>query len=74
MKTVIEVLNDQTGDKPVLQLIRQIGEDGKNDPNQLQLYKLILRDLEFIQHHGLQHSFKRYFQTHLEDGVLIRSC
>lgn len=69
MKTIIEFLEDpKTGDKPVLALIRQIGVDGKNDADLLQMYALILRGLNFLEHHGLQDAFKQYFKTHLEDG------
>ncbi|BFH18192.1 hypothetical protein J6TS7_29380 [Paenibacillus dendritiformis] len=67
MKTVIEFYEDpNTGEKQVLDIIRKLAI--KNDPDNLQLYKLILRGLEFLRQHGLQESFKRYFQTHLEDG------
>lgn len=67
MKTVIEFYADpDTGEKQVLDIIRQLAV--KDDPEKLQLYKLILRGLDFLRNYGLQESFKRYFQTHLEDG------
>lgn len=58
----------QTGEKPALALIKQIGIEGKKDPDRLQMYALILRGMEFLRTHGLQDSFKEYFKTHLEDG------
>lgn len=69
MKTRIEFLEDPTtGDQPVLALIRQIGADGQQDADLLQMYKLIIRGLDFLRRHGLQDAFKEYFKTHLEDG------
>ncbi|ETT61819.1 hypothetical protein BSK66_27880 [Paenibacillus odorifer] len=69
MKTIIEFFTDpQTGEKPALALIKQIGIEGKKDPDRLQMYALILRGMEFLRTHGLQDSFKEYFKTHLEDG------
>jgi hypothetical protein len=43
MKTVIEFLpNPATGEKQVLDLIRQLAVDGKADPHKMQLYMFII--------------------------------
>jgi hypothetical protein len=71
MKTHIEFLTNQTtGKQQVLDLIRQIGEEGTNEPDRFkrQMYDLIIRGLAFLDRHGLQESFKTYYKTHLEDG------
>ncbi|MBT2293120.1 hypothetical protein J7E73_29205 [Paenibacillus albidus] len=69
METVIEFVADPTtGEQPVLEFIRQLAVEGRNDPDKMQLYKLIIRGLDFLKRYGLQESFKKYFETHSEDG------
>lgn len=67
MKTIIEFLSID-GKKPVLELIRKIGADGKLDAGMMQLYQLILMGMDYLRLDGLQEAYTQYFKTHLEDG------
>lgn len=69
MKTTIEFLKDPSSDeKEVLSLLHSIMEKGKNDPDYLQLFSLIMRGMEFLERHGLMDALRTYFQTTREDG------
>lgn len=70
MKTEIEFLTDPlTGEQPVMDLIRRLQADALHDTGSMQLYKLVLRGLDFLRRYGLQEAFRRYFETQREDGA-----
>lgn len=70
MKTIIEFMRDpQTGSRPVLDLIQQIGREARTNTDSLQLYKLIVRGLEYVEVHGVQAASTKHFVTAREDGI-----
>ena len=70
MSAIIEFLFDPvTGTQPVLEVINHLKNEGlAGDQGKLQLYKFILRGLEFLEHHGIPETTKKYFTTTREDG------
>ncbi|MEB8638241.1 hypothetical protein P4H32_31905 [Bacillus cereus] len=69
MKTIIEFLYDpQLQTQPVLDLIHQIEANAESDPGMMQLYKFIIRGLEFLERHGIPHVIHHYFTGIREDG------
>jgi len=69
MKTTIEFLkNPADQKKPVLELIQQIQQDSKTDSASLQMFKFIMRGLEFVERHGIPLAKQYYFTDLKEDG------
>lgn len=70
MKTNIIFLYDpdrQT--QPVFDLITSIELESHSNPEMRQLYKLIIRGLEFLENFGMLHGLKQYFTGSREDGA-----
>ncbi|RAU97947.1 hypothetical protein [Paenibacillus sp. YN15] len=69
MKTVIELLHDPELDtRPVDDLLFDMEQQSKKDPGVRQLYKLIVRGLEVLEHHGLDFALREYLVETREDG------
>lgn len=69
MKTRIDFLKSQSDQKkPVLELIKQIQQQANTDPAAMQLFKLIIRGLEFVERHGMPLVKQLYLTTEREDG------
>lgn len=67
MNTIIEFLPDKYGNEPVLNLIKEIRGKVNTDPDMMQLFKFIMRGLEFLEAHGLG-AIERYFVDETEGG------
>ena len=67
---IIEFLFDPvTGTQPAAEVINTLKEEGKaGDQDKLQLFKLVQRGLEFLEHHGIPETTRTYFTTNREDG------
>lgn len=69
MKTVIEFYTNLNGQKPVLDFLIQLRENGKTDCDAKELYKLTLRGLDYLEQVGVNHVLRSISVLEREDGT-----
>jgi hypothetical protein len=69
MKMVIEFYKNVNGQKPVLDFLIQLRENGKTDRDAKELYKLTLRGLNYLEQMGVNHVLRSISVLEREDGT-----